>query len=72
MIERYGKEYADYVRFELPKTPVVKLLSNEIVEKLKIVRELIRNVDTFIFKDGKEGRKILNKLIGIYPDIFIN
>jgi len=66
LIQRYGKEYADYVKQELPKTPTIKLLSNEIAEKTKIVRELIRNFDTFIFKDGKEGREIFNKIINIY------
>lgn len=66
LIQRYDKEYADYIKYELPKTPTIKLLSNEIADKLKIVRDLIRNFDTFIFKDGKEGREILNKIIGIY------
>jgi hypothetical protein len=66
LIKRYGQEYADYVKYELPKTEIIKLLPNEIQEKLKLVRSIIRNIDTYVFNDGKHGRDIFNSLIGIY------
>lgn len=66
LIQRYGKEYADYVRYNLKSLETKKLMAHEIEEKKKIVRELIRNFDTFIFKDGKEGREIFNRIINIY------
>lgn len=66
LIKRYDQKYADFVKYELPKTPVIKLLPNEVHEKLTIVRQLIKNFDTYVFKDGKEGRDIFNKVIGIY------
>jgi len=66
LISRYGKEYADYVKEGLQKPKNGKIMTNEIPDKLKIVRDLIRNYDTFIFKDGKEGREIFNKIINIY------
>ncbi len=66
LIKRYSQQYADFVKFELPKTPIIKLSPKEIQEKLKLVRQLIKNLDTYIFTDGKHGRDIFNKLIGIY------
>lgn len=50
LIKRYGKEYADFVRYELPlKYNGFKLPDFEIVEKIKIVRKLVRDFDTFAF-----------------------
>jgi len=65
--KRYSKEYLHYIDFELPlKYKYIGLLDNEVVEKLKIVRKLIRTFDTFKLKDGKQARDLFNTLIGIY------
>ena len=67
LIERYGKVYTEYVIEGLPlKYPYIKLCENEVFEKLKLVRKLIRDFDTFKFSDSLSARKILNDLIGIY------
>lgn len=66
LIQRYDKEYADYIKHDLKSLEIKKLMAHEVEEKKKIVRELIRNFDTFVFKDGREGREIMNKIIGIY------
>lgn len=66
MITRYGKEYADYVKHELPKHPRINLLANEVHEKTALVRKLIRDFYTFNFSSSLEAREVLNKIIGIY------
>lgn len=66
LIERYGKEYADYVKYDLRKLETKKLMPHEVIEKIKIVRALIRNFETYKFKDGREAREMFNKIIGIY------
>lgn len=64
--KRYGEKYLEYVESLPMKYPKLNLNNTEIVEKLALVRKLLRNFDTFVFADGREGRAILNKLIGIY------
>jgi len=64
---RYNKEYLNYIDIELRvKYKHIGLLSNEVVEKLVIVRKLIRDFDTFRLKDGIHARNLFNKIIGIY------
>jgi hypothetical protein len=66
---RYSKEYADYVRYDIVRLyPVLKLSNMEVYEKLKIVRKIIRDIDTFNFSDPIKTRTTLNKLIGIYKN----
>ena len=67
LMERYGKQYAEHVIEELPlKYPYIKLSSQEVFDKLSIVRKLIRDFDTFVFSDSLSARKKLNEIIGIY------
>jgi len=67
LIERYDKEYADYIKYEIPKLyPRLGLNSQEIFDALTTVRKLIRDYDTFEFKDARHARKQLNLLIGLY------
>jgi hypothetical protein len=67
LIKRYSPEYANYVDSELANLyPKLKLMDHEVAEKLKITRKLIRTFPTLQFKDGREARESLNKIIGIY------
>jgi len=66
LISRYGKEYAEYVKNELPRHKKIKLMSNEVHEKTTLVRKIIRDFDTFNFSNSLEARSILNGIIGIY------
>lgn len=65
--KRYGKEYLNFIDLELPlKYKYLGLLDNEVADKLKIVRKLIRDFDTFKLVDGIQARDMFNKIIGIY------
>jgi len=46
--------------------PKIKLLDFEVVDKLKIVRKLIRDFDTFQFEDARQARNQFNQIINIY------
>lgn len=63
---RYGKEYLEMVENLPLKYPKIKLSEVEVVEKLKIVRKLIRDFDKSIFSSAVQARNQLNLLIGIY------
>ena len=66
LITRYGNDYALFVREGILHVPAIKLSAQDLIEKIKIVRGLIRSLDTFKFTDGQQGRDIMNKIIGIY------
>jgi len=66
LICRYGTEYLNYVESLGVTYPYLGLKEIEVVEKLSIVRKLIRTFDTFVFNDGRQAREQLNTLIGIY------
>lgn len=67
LVNRYGKEYADMVDTGLQKKySHVGLKETEIAEKLKQVRQLIRNFDTFDLNSSISARTLFNKIIGIY------
>lgn len=66
LISRYGTEYFEFVDGLGLTYKSIHLNHVEIVEKLKIVRKLIRTFDTFVIRDGHHGRSVFNKLIGIY------
>lgn len=63
---RYGADYFQMVLSLPQEYSLIKLSENEVVEKLKIVRKLIRDFDTFEFETASGARNILNNLIGIY------
>lgn len=65
--KRYGKEYREYVEDKLPLLyPEIHLTNKDIVDKLKIVRGLIKNFDTYKFENSLEARTQFNSIIGIY------
>ena len=67
LVERYGMEYAEMVDIGLQnKYKYLGLKEQEIYDKLKVVRALVKNFDTYKFNDSLGARKMLNKIIGIY------
>ncbi len=63
---RYGKEYLQYVEDLKVNIKEIHLTNKDVVEKLKIVRDIIRHFDTYQFETSLDARTILNGLIGIY------
>lgn len=64
--KRYGKEYLMYVENLRVSIKEIHLTNKDVVEKLKIVRDIIRHFDTYQFESSLDARTILNGLIGIY------
>jgi hypothetical protein len=68
LAKRYGKDYSNYVIEQLPLIYTeIKLSNLEVFEILKKVRNIIRNFNSYSFKDAIEARRLLNEEIGIYP-----
>jgi hypothetical protein len=66
--ERYGESYLTLVE-ELPiRYKYIKVSAVEVYEKLKIVRSLVKNFDTFKAENGIAMRESFNNIIGIYGD----
>lgn len=63
---RYGIEYLIDVASLPGKYPKLKLSEVEVVDKLKIVRKIIRDFETFTFESPTQARTLLNEIIGIY------
>lgn len=67
LIKRYGLKYKNFVKYELRKTyDYINLGGVDYPEKIKLVRKLIRDFDTFQLIDGVQARDLFNKIIGIY------
>lgn len=66
LVSRYGQDYLTLVENLPLKYPEIHLSNIEIVEKLTIVRKLIRDFKTFNFTNGVSAREVLNRLINIY------
>lgn len=67
LVEKYGKEYADYVDIELQKKyKYIGLTEIEIYEKLKLVRKINRTFNSYVVTDPLQARKMFNLIIGIY------
>lgn len=66
--ERYGESYLTLVE-ELPiRYKYIKVSAVEVYEKLKLVRSLVKNFDTFKAENAIEMREMFNNVIGIYGD----
>lgn len=63
---RYGTAYLEYVENLQFEYRNIKLSAFEIVEKLALVRKIIRNFDTFQFESSLIARNQLNNMIAIY------
>lgn len=69
LINRYGLEYKNYVKYELSKIyPYIDLGSIDYASKIKLVRKIIRDFDTFVLSDSVQARDLFNDLIGIYKE----
>ena len=70
LIERYGEDYAHFVRFDMVRLyPVIKMSNREVYEKLELVRGINRNFDTYVLPEcGIKARRMFNLLIGIYSE----
>lgn len=64
--KRYGKDYLLMVENLPVQYPVIHLSNFDVNEKLILVRKIIRNFETYSFKNGLSAREIFNKIIGIY------
>ncbi len=65
--QRYGSTYREYVEFEIVrKYKYIGMTKADYPEKLKIVRKLIRDFETFQFEDAIQARHQMNQIIGIY------
>ena len=64
--KRYGTEYLKKVQNLPLKYKSIHLTSQDIVDKLKIVRLLLRTLHTYQFESAIEEREYFNKIIGIY------
>ena len=63
---RYGSDYLMQVEALKIDIKELKLNAVEIVEKLKLVRHIIRNFDKYKFESSLIARNQLNEIIGIY------
>jgi hypothetical protein len=67
LAKRYGIEYADWVKCDLRLLGGSKLSANDLVDRIALVRRLIREMDDKLpFINGKVARDYYNGLIGIY------
>lgn len=73
LINTFGKEYQEYIEFDLVKMyPTLKLTIPELKEKIKICRNIIKELpEGKVYKVNEriEIRKQLNERIGIYGRI---
>lgn len=66
LAERYGQSYLTLVE-ELPiRYKYIKVTAVEVFEKLKTVRSLVKNFDTFKAENSIAMREMMNGIIGIY------
>lgn len=64
--KRYGNEYLKMVEYLPIKYKEIHLSNVEVIEKLAIVRKLIRDFKTFTLHNGMTARYLFNKIIGVY------
>lgn len=71
LIERYSKQYWEYVKFDIPKLfPLLKMAKNDYAEKIKIARQIVKELQkadlTYPTNVRLELRKKYNERLGIY------
>jgi hypothetical protein len=70
LMNRYGKDYWEYVKFEIVKEyPLIKLTESQYINAIKIARTIKQELtceSTYTAKDRMLLRNKINKQIGIY------
>lgn len=71
LIERYGNDYWNYIKFDIPKLfPLLKMAKNDYVDKIKTARQIVKELQkadlTYSAKVRLELRKKFNERLGIY------
>lgn len=71
LINRYGKEYWEYVKFDIVRLfPLLKMAKNEYQDKINIARQIVKELKsvnlTYSAKVRLELRKEYNNRIGVY------
>lgn len=66
IVSRYGKEYLELIDNLPLKYKEIDLSNQDVSDKLKLVRSIIRNFKTYKFESSLHARNIINNLIGIY------
>jgi len=67
LIHRYNLKYKNFVKYELRKEfNYVNLGGVDYTEKIKLVRKLIRDFETFKLTSSISARIMFNNIIGIY------
>lgn len=64
--ERYGFDYFKMISNLPAQYKEIHLSNVEVIEKLAIVRKLIRDFKTFTLHNGMTARYLFNKIIGVY------
>lgn len=71
IIERYGNDYWNYIKFYIPRLfPLLKMAKNDYSEKIKIARQIVKELQkadlTYSANVRLELRKKYNERLGIY------
>lgn len=71
LIDRYGKQYWEYVKFDIVRLfPLLKMAKNDYSEKIKVARSIVKHLKlenkTYNTTERLELRKKFNAMIGIY------
>jgi len=71
LIDRYGKEYWEYVKFDIVRLfPLLKMAKNDYSQKIKTARSIVKHLKlenkTYNTTERLELRKKFNAMIGIY------
>ena len=66
LINRYGELYLSHLNNLNVKYKEIHLSNVDVVEKLKLVRSIVRNFKTYQLTDSIQVRNLFNNLIGIY------
>jgi len=74
LIQVFGKEFWEYLKFEFLKDfPILQMRKEEAKEKLKIARQISKELENNLVKrcskDRLKMRKITNERLGIYTEI---
>lgn len=75
LIERYGKDYWEYVKFDIVAlTPILKMTTYQYEEKIAVARQIVKGLQSNEILFSPQQRMMLrdkfNTKIGLYPTYF--